>query len=141
MLGRAILGAILAGMSPAAAQDYPSKPIEMVVPFVAGGTTDNIARLVAQRFSEAWSQPVIVSNRPGAGSTIGHQVVAKAAPDGHTLLVTTISFAITAAMQKLPFDPIDDFVPISELASLPLVLVVHPSLPATNLKEFVAMAK
>src|SRR5215467_4458658 len=141
MLGRAVLGTMLAGISPAAAQDYPSKPIEMVVPFVAGGTTDNIARLVAQRFSEAWSQPVIVSNRPGAGSTIGHQVVAKAAPDGHTLLVTTISFAITAAMQKLPFDPINDFVPISELASLPLVLVVHPSLPATSLAEFVAMAK
>ena len=126
---------------PAAAQDYPRKQIDLVVPFVAGGTTDNIARLIAQRFAEVWSQPVIVNNRPGGGSTIGHQVVAKAAPDGHTLLVTTISFAITAALQKLPFDPVRDFAPISELASLPLMLVVHPSVPATDLKEFIAMAK
>jgi tripartite-type tricarboxylate transporter receptor subunit TctC len=126
---------------PAAAQDFPRKQIDLVVPFVAGGTTDNIARLIGQRFSEVWSQPVIVNNRPGGGSTIGHQVVAKSAPDGHTLLVTTISFAITAALQKLPFDPIRDFAPISELASLPLMLVVHPSLPATDLREFIAMAK
>ena len=132
---------VFAAALPAAAQDYPSKQIDLVVPFVAGGTTDNIARLIAQRFSEVWSQTVIVSNRPGGGSTIGHQVVAKAPPDGHTLLVTTISFAITAAIQKLPFDPIRDFAPITELASLPLVLVVHPSVPATNLKEFIAMAK
>jgi len=136
----ALLPALL-GAAAVAAQDYPKKTIELVVPFVAGGTTDNIARLVAHHFNAAWSQPVIVNNRPGAGSTIGHQVVAKAPPDGHVLLVTTISFAISAAIQKLPFDPIRDFAPISELASLPLILVVHPSLPATNLAEFVAMAK
>jgi tripartite-type tricarboxylate transporter receptor subunit TctC len=133
--------ALLWAALPAAAQDFPRKQIDLVVPFVAGGTTDNIARLIAQRFSEVWSQPVIVNNRPGGGSTIGHQVVAKSAPDGHTLLVTTISFAITAALQKLPFDPIRDFAPISELASLPLMLVVHPLLPATDLREFIAMAK
>ena len=132
---------VLATALTAAAQDYPRKQIDIVVPFVAGGTTDNIARLIAQRFSEVWSQTVIVTNRPGAGSTIGHQLVAKAPPDGHTLLVTTISFAITAAIQKLPFDPIRDFAPITELASLPLVLVVHPSVPATNLEEFIAMAR
>jgi tripartite-type tricarboxylate transporter receptor subunit TctC len=138
----AVLSATLVlGTSPATAQDYPKKPIELIVPFVAGGTTDTIARLVAQHLSEAWSQPVIVSNRPGAGSTIGHQVVARAPPDGHVLLVTTISFAIAAATQKLPFDPIKDFAPITELASLPLILVVHPSVPASNLAEFVAMAK
>ncbi len=126
---------------PARAQQFPRKQIEIVVPFVAGGTTDNIARLIAQRFAEVWSQTVIVNNRPGGGSTIGHQLVARAPPDGHTLLVTTISFAITAAIQKLPFDPIRDFAPITELASLPLVLVVHPSVPAANLEQFVAMAK
>jgi tripartite-type tricarboxylate transporter receptor subunit TctC len=130
-----------AASPPVAAQDYPKKQIELVVPFVAGGTTDNVARLIAQRFSESWGQTVIVNNRPGGGSTIGHAVVAKAPPDGHTLLVTTISFAITAVMQKLPFDPIKDFAPISEFASLPLILVVHPSVPATNLKEFIALAK
>ena len=83
---------------------------------------------------------MIVNNRPGGGSTIGHAVVVAKAPPA-TLLVTTIGFAITAVMQKLPYDPIKDFAPISELASLPLMLVVHPSLPATNLKEFIAMAK
>jgi tripartite-type tricarboxylate transporter receptor subunit TctC len=136
-----ILAGAFAASAPAAAQDYPKKPIELVVPFVAGGTTDNIARLMAQRFSESWGQPVVVNNRPGGGSTIGSHAVAKAAPDGYTLLVNTISFAITAALQKLPYDPINDFAPITELASLPLVLVVHPSLPATNLEEFIALAK
>jgi tripartite-type tricarboxylate transporter receptor subunit TctC len=136
-----ILSGALAASSPGAAQDYPRKPIELVVPFVAGGTTDNIARLMAQRFSESWGQAVVVNNRPGGGSTIGSHVVAKAAPDGYTLLVNTISFAITAALQKLPYDPINDFAPITELATLPLMLVVHPSLPATNLKEFIALAR
>jgi tripartite-type tricarboxylate transporter receptor subunit TctC len=140
-LAALLLASLFAASAPVAAQDYPKKQIELVVPFVAGGTTDNVARLIAQRFSESWGQTVIVNNRPGGGSTIGHAVVAKAPPDGHTLLVTTISFAITAVMQKLPFDPIKDFAPISEFASLPLILVVHPSLPATNLKEFIAMAK
>jgi tripartite-type tricarboxylate transporter receptor subunit TctC len=126
---------------PAAAQDYPKRPIELVVPFVAGGTTDNIARLMAQRFSESWGQTVVVNNRAGGGSTIGTNAVAKAPPDGHTLLVTTIGFAINAGLQKLPYDPIGDFTPIAELASLPLVLVVHASVPATNLQEFIALAK
>jgi tripartite-type tricarboxylate transporter receptor subunit TctC len=127
--------------SPVAAQDYPRKQIELVVPFVAGGTTDNIARLMAQRFSDSWGQTVIVNNRPGGGSTIGTNAVAKAPPDGHTLLVTTIGFAINAGLQKLPYDPIKDFAPVTELASLPLMLVVHSSVPATNLKEFIALAK
>ena len=100
-LAALLLTSVFAASSPAAAQDYPKKQIELVVPFVAGGTTDNVARLIAQRFSESWGQTVIVNNRPGGGSTIGHAVVAKAPPDGHTLLVTTISFAITAVMQKL----------------------------------------
>jgi tripartite-type tricarboxylate transporter receptor subunit TctC len=142
----AALGVALIAASPVAAQDlskqdYPKKQIDLLVPFVAGGTTDNIARLIAQRFSDIWTQTVIVSNRPGGGGTIATQAVAKAPPDGHTLLVTTIGFAITAAMQKLPYDPIKDFAPITELASLPLMLVVHPSVPATNLQEFIALAK
>src|SRR5262245_65050842 len=121
-----ILAGVLAAGFTAAAQDYPRKPIELVVPFVAGGTTDSTARLSAQRLSDSWGQPLVVNNRPGGGSTIGTHVVAKAAPDGYTLLVNTISFAITAALQKLPYDPINDFAPITELASLPLMLVVHP---------------
>ena len=136
-----VLAGALVVTLPAAAQDYPKKPIELVVPFVAGGTTDNIARLMAQRFSESWGQTVVVNNRAGGGSTIGTNAVAKAPPDGHTLLVTTIGFAINAGLQKLPYDPIGDFTPITELASLPLVLVVHASVPATNLQEFIALAK
>jgi tripartite-type tricarboxylate transporter receptor subunit TctC len=136
-----VLASALMATWPAAAQDYPKKQIELVVPFVAGGTTDNIARLMAQRFSESWGQTVVVNNRAGGGSTIGTNAVAKASPDGHTLLVTTIGFAINAGLQKLPYDPIGDFTPITELALLPLVLVVHPSVPATSLDEFIALAK
>jgi tripartite-type tricarboxylate transporter receptor subunit TctC len=127
--------------APLFAQNYPTKPIELVVPFVAGGTTDNIARMMAQRFTENWSQTVIVNNRPGAGSAIGTGAVARAAPDGHTLLVTTFAFAANPALAKVPFDPIKDFAPITELASLPMMLVVHPSVPAKNLKDFIALAK
>jgi tripartite-type tricarboxylate transporter receptor subunit TctC len=125
----------------ASAQVYPTKQIDLIVPFVAGGTTDNIARLIAQRFTESWSQTVVVNNRPGAGSTIGTAAVAKAAPDGHTLLVSTFAFAAAPALQKVPFDPIKDFAPITELASLPMMLLVHPSLPAKNLQELIALAK
>ena len=126
---------------PAKAQNYPTKQIELVVPFVAGGTTDNIARMLAQRFTERWGQTVIVSSRPGGGSVIGTAAVAKAAPDGYTLLITTVAYTVVPALQKLPYDPIKDFAPISELASLPLVLTVHPSLPVTTLKEFVDYIK
>jgi tripartite-type tricarboxylate transporter receptor subunit TctC len=136
-----LLAGALAAIATALAQDYPSKPIELVVPFVAGGTTDNIARLMARRFGESWGQTVVVNNRPGGGSTIGTNTVAKAAADGHTLLVTTIAFAINAGLQKLPYDPLNDFAPVTELATLPLMLVVHPSVPATSLEEFVALAR
>jgi tripartite-type tricarboxylate transporter receptor subunit TctC len=137
----AFVVALVTSAGPVSAQSYPTKQIDLVVPFVAGGTTDNIARLIAQRFTESWSQTVLVSNRPGAGSTIGTAAVAKAAPDGHTLLVSTFAFAAAPALQKVPFDPIKDFAPITELASLPMMLLVHPSLPAKNLQEFIALAK
>jgi tripartite-type tricarboxylate transporter receptor subunit TctC len=136
-----IVATALGAASPAAAQVYPNRPIELVVPFVAGGTTDNIARLIAQRFTKSWGQTVIVNNRSGAGSTIGTAVVAKAPPDGHTLLITTLAFSVNPAMQKLPYDPVKDFAPITELASLPLVLVVNPSVPVKSLQEFVSYAK
>jgi tripartite-type tricarboxylate transporter receptor subunit TctC len=146
--GAILVLSVLAAASPLAAQVdptkqhvYPTKQIELVVPFVAGGTTDNIARLMAQRFTESWGQTVIVSNRAGGASTIATATVAKSPPDGHTLLVTTLAFSVNPALQKLPYDPIKDFAPITELASLPMVLVVHPSLPVTNLKEFIAYTK
>ena len=137
----AVVAANVLATAPVAAQNFPSRQIELIVPFVAGGTTDNIARMIAQRFNESWGQPVIVSSRPGGGSTIGTAAVAKAPADGHTLLVTTLAFSVNAAMQKLPYDPIKDFAPITELASLPMVLVVHPSMPVTTLKEFIAYTK
>src|SRR5215510_924442 len=130
-----------AGTAPVQAQAYPTKPIEIVVPFVAGGTSDILARMIAQRFTDSWSATVVVNNRAGGGSMIGTAAVAKAPPDGHTLLVTTIAIAINAGLQKLNFDPIKDLAPVSELTSIPLMLVLHPSVPATNLKELVALLK
>jgi tripartite-type tricarboxylate transporter receptor subunit TctC len=131
----------LAAPSPATAQPYPSRQIELMVPFVAGGTTDTVARLIAQRLTDKWSQPTIVNNRPGGGSTIGTSLVAKAAPDGYTLLVTTIAFAINASLQKQPYDAVKDFAAVTELASIPLMLVVHSSLPVKNVAEFIAYSK
>src|SRR6201999_1903032 len=113
----------------AAAQTYPNRQIELVVPFVAGGTTDTVARLISQRLPARRGQPVIVSNRPGGVSSIGTSQVAKAVPDGHTLMVTTIAFAINASLQKQSYDAVKDFTPIAEIASIPLMLVVHNSLP------------
>jgi len=130
-----------ASTAPVQAQAYPTKPIEIVVPFVAGGTSDILARMIAQRFTDSWSATVVVNNRAGGGSMIGTAAVAKSPPDGHTLLVTTIAIAINAGLQKLTFDPVKDIAPVSELTSIPLMLVVHPSVPATNLKEFVALLK
>jgi tripartite-type tricarboxylate transporter receptor subunit TctC len=133
--------AIALAANPCVAQTYPSHQIELMVPFVAGGTTDTVARLIAQRLSDRWGQPAIVNNRPGGGSSIGTGAVAKAAPDGHTLLVTTIAFAINASLQKQPYDAVKDFAPITEIASIPLMLVVHNSLPVTTVKEFIEYSK
>ena len=136
-----LCGALLVAGGAAWAQSYPSRQIDLVVPFVAGGTTDNMARLIAQRLNEKWGQPVIVNNRPGGGSAICTAIAAKAAPDGHTLLITTIAFAINASLRKQPYDAIKDFTAITEISSIPLMLVVHPSLPVNNLKEFIAYTK
>ncbi len=140
-LGGLVCGALLIADGAVLAQTYPNRPIELVVPFVAGGTTDTIARVIAQRFADKWGQPAIVSNRSGGGSTIGTGIAAKAAPDGHTLLITTFALAVNSSLQKTPYDPVKDFVAITEISSIPLMLVVHPSLPVTNLKDFLAYAK
>jgi tripartite-type tricarboxylate transporter receptor subunit TctC len=127
--------------TPASAQTYPNHTIDIMVPFVAGGTTDTVARLISQRLADRFGQPAIVNNRPGGGGSIGAAIAAKAPPDGHTLLVTTIAFAINASLQKQPYDALKDFVPITEIASIPLMLVVHPSLPVHNVKEFIEYTK
>ena len=126
----------------AAAQNFPTKTIEIVVPFAPGGSTDTMARTLGQKMSETFGQPVIVNNRPGGGSIIGTAFAAKAAPDGHTVLAQTIAYAINAAARSnLPYDPLKSFVPIVELSTLPLVLLVHPSVPANSVQELVALAK
>jgi tripartite-type tricarboxylate transporter receptor subunit TctC len=134
--------ASLLAAGPAAAQDYPARPIRLIVPQSAGGSTDLVARVVGQRLADAFGQPVVVDNRPGAGSLHGTDMVAKATPDGHTVLVVAASFTINPSIRKnLPFDPVRDFVPVTQLVTLPHILVVHPSVPVKWVKELVALAR
>jgi len=129
-------------MSTARAQDYPSRPVRVVVPFSPGGAVDGPMRVIAQELSRRFGNQVIVDNRPGAGATIGTEVVAKAAPDGYTLLLASQTNAISATLYpKLSYDPIEDFVPISLIGREPGVLVVHPSLPVKTFQEFVVYVK
>ena len=126
---------------PASAQTYPNRPVRLMVPFPAGGPADMLGRVLADQLNKMWGQPVIVENRGGAGGNIGAELVARAAPDGYTLLLNASNHVINASLyDKLPYDPIKDFTPVSEIASYMLVLVVHPSVPATSVKEFVAFA-
>ncbi len=137
-----LLTAMLAAVTAASAQTYPAKPIRIVVPAVPGGGTDILARLLSPRLTELFGQTIIVDNRGGAFTNIGTEIVARSAPDGYTVLIATTPHAINPALfPKLPFDPINDFTMISQLALTQTVLVVHPSLPATNVKEFIALAK
>lgn len=124
------------------AQDYPSRPIRIIVPFSAGGAVDGPMRVIAQELSKSFNQQVIVENRPGAGAMIGSEAVAKSAPDGYTLLLASQTNAISASLySKLAFNPIEDFAPISLIAREPGVLVVHPSLPVKTVAELVAYAR
>jgi tripartite-type tricarboxylate transporter receptor subunit TctC len=134
---------IAAAASPAAiAQGYPSGPLRIVVPFTPGGGTDILARLLAQKLNESWGQPVVVENRPGAAGTVGTAFVAKAAGDGYTLLIVPAGYAGNPGLYKnLPYDQRRDLAPVSWLASGPLTLVVHPSLPAKSVKELIAFAR
>ncbi len=133
----------LALCAPAAhAQNYPVKPVRLIAPFPAGGSSDLIARIVAQRMTEGLSQQIIIENRPGAGSNLGTQVAARAAPDGYTLLITSVTAAINMTLYKNPgYDLLKDFTPISKLAVGPTALVVHPSVPARNVREFIKLAQ
>jgi tripartite-type tricarboxylate transporter receptor subunit TctC len=125
-----------------AQQPYPSKPIRMVVPSAPGGGTDITARVMAPKLSEFLGQQVVVENRAGAGTMIGGEVVARAAPDGYTLLMGISTLAINPAMyKKVPYDALKDFVPITQAVALPNILVIHPSLPARSVKELIAFTK
>ena len=126
----------------AAAQSFPVKPVQMIVPYTAGGGADVVMRVVAQRLAETWGRNVVIDNRAGASGMIGTELAAKSAPDGYTLLGHTSSYPATAAIrEKLPFDPARAIVPVAAVAKTPLVLVVHPSVPAKSVKELVALAR
>ena len=140
---RFALGALFAILcvAPALSQSYPARPIRLVVPFGAGGGTDNLARIIEPLVSKALGQPLVIENRPGGGSTIGMDQVAKAAPDGYTLVMTDTSIAVNPSLKPLPYDTINDFVPVSLLATAPVILMAHPKVPAKTLQEFIALAK
>src|SRR3954464_8346877 len=140
---RLALGALFAVLfcASAFAQGYPARPIRLVVPFGAGGGTDNLARIIEPLVTKALGQPLVIENRPGGGSSIGMDQVAKSAPDGYTLVMTDTSIAVNPSLKPLPYDTINDFAPVSLLATAPVILVAHPSVPAKTLQEFVALAK
>jgi tripartite-type tricarboxylate transporter receptor subunit TctC len=127
----------------AALAQYPAKPIRLIVPFAAGGGNDNVARLVGKHLSDSLGQQLVIDNRPGAGGALGAELAAKAVPDGYTLFLGGVgSHAVNPNLNdSLPYDPIRDFAPVALLAQAPLVLVVHPSVPADSIKAFVALAR
>ncbi len=142
----AVAAAALGGLAAsgvASAQDYPARPLKLVVPFAPGGGADIVARAIATPLSRRLGQPVVVDNRPGGGGTMGADAVAKAPADGYTLLYTTPGpqFTNPYLMDKLPYDPVKDLVPVTQVAVVPSVLVVNKTVPATNLKELIAYAR
>ena len=140
---------LICSMAPAAAggvaqaADFPNRQVRWIVPFAPGGPVDILSRAIAEKLSQRWGQVVVIDNRGGAGGSIGTDIVAKAAPDGYTLMTGHVgTHAINATLyRKLPYDPVRDFTPISMAAYMPLALVIHPSVPAKNVKELVALAK
>ena len=134
---------LLTGASAASAQTFPSRPMRIVVPFPPGGGTDIGTRILAQKLQEAWGQPVVVENKPGAAGIVGTDLTAKSTPDGHTIMMGNIgTHAINVSLYKqLSYDPVKDFAPVSMVADLPLLLLVHPSVPAKTVPEFLAHAK
>ncbi len=146
LLAAAVAGAAVSAASEpntrAAAAGYPSKPIRVLVGFSPGGGTDVVARIIGKKLSEAWNQQIVVDNRPGAGGLVAMDMTAKANPDGYTLLVASPSFAIQPSIaEKLPYDPIRDFAPITQASASPYLLVLHPGVEAKSVKELIALAK
>jgi tripartite-type tricarboxylate transporter receptor subunit TctC len=138
-----LLLALAAALPVAHAQTgtWPEKPVRMVVPFAPGGGTDIVARLISLRLAEEFGQQFVVDNRAGAGGLIGTEIVARAAPDGYTLVMVSTSYSANPALYKLSYDPVKDIAPIGMVAAGPLILVVHPSVKANDLKEFLALAR
>ena len=143
LISRLMLAACVCAMSAHAAEtSFPTKPIRFIVPTTPGGGSDPIARAIGTKYSAAWNQQVVVDNRPGAGMTIGIDLVAKATPDGHTMVLVNPSHAINATlMTKLPYDAVRDLTPVTVIATQALVVVVSPTLPVKNVRELIALAK
>ena len=140
LAGAILLACLAAGT--ASAQNYPVKPVRIIVPFAPGGPNDILARVIAQKLTEAWGQQVFVENRAGGGTVIGTEVVAKSAPDGHNLLMVSTSHTTNPTLvRKLPFDTLRDLAPVVLVANSSNVLLAHPSLPARSVKELIALAK
>lgn len=142
--GLGLLGAfavLLALAAPAAAQDYPTKPVRLIIPFPPGGSNDVVARMVATQLGERLGKQVVVDNRGGAGGVLGTEVAANSAPDGYTILVISLAYTVNPWLYKLKYDPLKSFVPVAMLASGANVLTVHPSVPVNSVKELIALAK
>jgi tripartite-type tricarboxylate transporter receptor subunit TctC len=140
----AVAGAFLSLLilaSPTLAQTYPAKPVRLIVGFAAGGGTDTLARVISRKLADSWPHALVVENRPGADGSIATELVAKSAPDGYTLVMVSNAHTITPFQRKLAYDPVKDFAPVTQVASTPNLLLVHPSLPVRNVKELVALAK
>jgi tripartite-type tricarboxylate transporter receptor subunit TctC len=144
-LAAALLGLLVVCGEPLAqqaAQPYPSKPIKLILPFPPGGGTDILGRVIAEKLGASLGQPVVVENRGGAGGNVGAEAAARSAPDGYTIVLVAPSLAISPTLySKLNYDPLKDFAPIALVASVPNVMITHPSVPANNLQEFIALAK
>jgi len=140
---RAAVGALLIPLCASAyAADYPQRPIRLIVPFAAGGGLEITARSIGQKLTEKRGQSIVIDNRPGAATIVGSEIAAKASPDGYTLLMITTTFAINPSLYgKLPYDPNKDFAPVTQITSVPNILVVNPSIPAHNVRELIALAK
>ena len=138
-----VLSAVAGAQAQSAAQTYPNKPIRIVVTFTPGGAPDIIARLLGERFTAVWGQPVVIDNKPGSGGNIGSDFVAKSAPDGYTLVVGTVgTHSINGALYtKMPYDMVRDFSPVSLVATTPNLLVVHNDVPAKTVQELIALGK
>jgi len=139
MLTAGVLMAI--AVAAGAQQDYPNKPIRLIVPFPPGGGTNTVAHLVGEKLAKTWGQPVIVDNRGGGSTIIGAEAVAKSPPNGYTLMLTSSTHVITPLLLHTPFDALKDFAPVATVDSFQQLLVLHPSVPANNLREFLALAK
>lgn len=142
MAGLAIEAGTANAQAPDDARAFPAKPVRWIVPFPPGGAADIVSRLLGQKLGETWKQQIVIDNRPGAGGNIGTELVARAAPDGYTVVLVPATFTTYPSLSRKPlFDPVRDFSPITLVSSSALVLVVHPSIPAKNVRELVSLAK